>query len=89
MLDRQWAEQAGSTADPADFIGVFARQVTASAGRAAGLVVAALEGARADPRPFEWSDTRLGQHAAQCLGLAVRNYLEQGAARVAGTGLAR
>jgi TetR/AcrR family transcriptional regulator of autoinduction and epiphytic fitness len=48
MLDRQWAARADSAADPADFIAAFARQLTASAGRAAGLVAAALEGARAD-----------------------------------------
>lgn len=48
MLDRQWAARAGSTADPAGFVAAFARQLTASAGRAAGLSAAALEGARAD-----------------------------------------
>jgi TetR/AcrR family transcriptional regulator, regulator of autoinduction and epiphytic fitness len=49
MLDRQWAVRAEPIADPADFIAAFARQLTASAGRAAGLAAAALEGARADP----------------------------------------
>lgn len=48
MLDRQWAARAESTADPAGFIAAFAKQLTASAGRAAGLAAAALEGARAD-----------------------------------------
>jgi AcrR family transcriptional regulator len=48
MLDRQWAARAESIADPADFIAAFARQLTASAGRAAGLTAAALEGARTD-----------------------------------------
>jgi AcrR family transcriptional regulator len=48
MLDRQWAAQAESTADPAEFIAIFARQLTTSAGRAAGLVATALEAARAD-----------------------------------------
>jgi AcrR family transcriptional regulator len=48
MLDRQWATAAESIADPADFVAAFAQQLTASAGRAAGLMLAALEGARAD-----------------------------------------
>jgi AcrR family transcriptional regulator len=48
MLDRQWATRAESISGPADFIEAFARQLTASAGRAAGLAAAALEGARAD-----------------------------------------
>jgi len=48
MLDRQWAAQAESTADPAEFIATFARQLAVSAGRAAGLVATALEAARAD-----------------------------------------
>lgn len=48
MLDRPWAARAEATADPAEFIAAFARQLTASAGRAAGLVAAALEGARSD-----------------------------------------
>jgi TetR/AcrR family transcriptional regulator, regulator of autoinduction and epiphytic fitness len=48
MLDRQWAARAESVTDPAGFVAAFARQLTVSAGRAAGLVAAALEGARAD-----------------------------------------
>jgi AcrR family transcriptional regulator len=48
MLERQWAARAESGADPAGFVVAFARQLTASAGRAAGLVAAALEGARTD-----------------------------------------
>ena len=48
MLDRQWAAQAESTTDPADFLGAFSRQLTTSAGRAAGLAAVALEGAHAD-----------------------------------------
>lgn len=48
MLDRPWAAESESVADPAEFIAAFARQLTASAGRAAGLAAAALEGARAD-----------------------------------------
>lgn len=48
MLDRQWAAQAESTADPAEFIAIFSRELTTSAGRAAGLVATALEAARTD-----------------------------------------
>lgn len=48
MLDRQWATQAESIVGPADFVAAFTRQFTISAGRAAGLAAAALEGARAD-----------------------------------------
>lgn len=48
MLDRQWAARAESIAGAADFIAAFAQVLTASAGRAAGLAAAALEGARAD-----------------------------------------
>jgi AcrR family transcriptional regulator len=48
MLDRSWATRAESITDPADFVAAFARQLTASAARAAGLTAAALEGARAD-----------------------------------------
>jgi AcrR family transcriptional regulator len=48
MLERPWAARAESTADPAEFVAAFARQLTVSAGRAAGLTAAALEGARAD-----------------------------------------
>jgi AcrR family transcriptional regulator len=48
MLDRPWTARAESTADPTEFIAAFAQQLTASAGRAAGLAAAALEGARAD-----------------------------------------
>jgi len=48
MLDRQWATAAESVADPAGFIAAFAQQLTTSAGRAAGLMLAALEGGRSD-----------------------------------------
>jgi AcrR family transcriptional regulator len=48
MLDRSWATRAESITDPADFVAAFARQLTASAARAAGLTAAALDGARAD-----------------------------------------
>jgi AcrR family transcriptional regulator len=48
MLDRPWALRAQSLAAPADFIAAFAHVLAASAGRAAGLVAAALEAARAD-----------------------------------------
>jgi AcrR family transcriptional regulator len=48
MLDRQWAAQAESTADPAGFLEAFSRQLTTSAGRAAGLTAVALESAPVD-----------------------------------------
>jgi AcrR family transcriptional regulator len=48
MLDRQWAAQAESTTDPAEFLGAFSRQLTISAKRAAGLAAVALEGAPGD-----------------------------------------
>ncbi len=48
MLDRTWASQAESIAAPADFVAAFAQVLAASAERAAGLVAAALEAARAD-----------------------------------------
>jgi AcrR family transcriptional regulator len=48
MLERHWATRAQSIAEPAGFVAAFARVLTASAERAAGLAAAALEGARAD-----------------------------------------
>lgn len=48
MLARQWAARATSMAGPAEFVAVFAQQLTRSAQRAAGLTVVALEAARID-----------------------------------------
>jgi len=48
MLDRKWASRAESIAVPADFVAAFAQVLAASAERAAGLAVAALEAARVD-----------------------------------------
>ena len=48
MLAREWAARAEATAGPAEFAAVVARQLTASAQRAAGLTLVALEAARAD-----------------------------------------
>ena len=48
MLERQWATQAQSIAEAPGFIAAFARVLTTSAERAAGLTAAALEGARTD-----------------------------------------
>ena len=48
MLDRGWATQAESVAEPAGFIAAFARVLTTSAERAAGLAATALEAARVD-----------------------------------------
>src|SRR5215467_3945437 len=48
MLAREWAARADAAAGPAEFAAVFARQLTGSAQRAAGLTLVALEAARAD-----------------------------------------
>jgi TetR/AcrR family transcriptional regulator, regulator of autoinduction and epiphytic fitness len=48
MLSRPWAAQAEAAGQAPGFLAVFARVLTESAERAAGLVAAALEGARAD-----------------------------------------
>jgi AcrR family transcriptional regulator len=48
MLAREWAARAETTAGPAEFAAVVARQLTESAQRAAGLTLVALEAARAD-----------------------------------------
>jgi TetR/AcrR family transcriptional regulator, regulator of autoinduction and epiphytic fitness len=48
MLAREWAAQAQATAQPADFVAVFAQALVDSAQRAAGLTLAALEAARVD-----------------------------------------
>ena len=48
MLERGWATQAESVAEPAGFIAAFARVLTTSAERAAGLAATALEAARVD-----------------------------------------
>src|ERR1700753_2813446 len=49
MLDRSWAAVAGATPDPERFVAGFAAVLTAAAERAAGLVLAALDGAAQDP----------------------------------------
>lgn len=48
MLARPWAARAQSMAGAAEFAAVFARQLTESARRAAGLTLVALEAARID-----------------------------------------
>lgn len=48
MLQRDWALKAQATGSPADFLAIVARVLTDSQQRAAGLVVAAFEAARAD-----------------------------------------
>jgi AcrR family transcriptional regulator len=48
MLAREWAAQAESTTEAAEFAAVFAQQLTESARRAAGLTLVALEAARID-----------------------------------------
>ena len=49
MLDRPWARQAAAAPDPERFVAGFAAVLTASAERAAGLILAALDAARQDP----------------------------------------
>jgi AcrR family transcriptional regulator len=61
MLDRSWAAAAGVTPDPERFVAGFAAVLTASAERAAGLVLAALDAAPLDPD----IDTVAAQLAAQ------------------------
>ena len=48
MLDRPWAAQATAAPDPESFVAGFAAALTASAERAAGLILAALDAARQD-----------------------------------------
>jgi AcrR family transcriptional regulator len=48
MLERTWAAQAQATAEPADFVAVFAQVFVDSAQRAAGLALAALAAAKLD-----------------------------------------
>ena len=48
MLAREWAERAESMIGAPEFAAAFARQLAASAQRAAGLTLVALEAARAD-----------------------------------------
>ena len=49
MLDRAWAERARAASDATGIAAEFAGTLTASAQRAAGLVLAALDAARLDP----------------------------------------
>jgi AcrR family transcriptional regulator len=48
MLERPWATRARSSPDVRSFVATFARQLTESAYRAAGLTLVALEAARVD-----------------------------------------
>jgi TetR/AcrR family transcriptional regulator, regulator of autoinduction and epiphytic fitness len=49
LLDRTWAVQAAAAPDPGSFVAGFAAVLTASAERAAGLILAALDAAAQDP----------------------------------------
>jgi AcrR family transcriptional regulator len=53
MLAREWAVRAQAMTSPAEFVAVFAEVLTDSAQRAAGLTLAALEAARADPASID------------------------------------
>ena len=85
MLDRPWAARAESVADPAEFIAAFAQQLTASAGRAAGLATAALEGARADGDIAAVAAQLMSQRQVMAAwlvdGILLRSALRDGASR--------
>lgn len=49
VLDRPWAREVESTADPTAFIELVCAKIAETSARASGLVLAALEGAAADP----------------------------------------
>jgi AcrR family transcriptional regulator len=57
MLDRAWAARAGAAPDPEGFLAEFAAALTASAERAAGLILAAQDAAQ--------HDSEIGTVAAQ------------------------
>jgi TetR/AcrR family transcriptional regulator, regulator of autoinduction and epiphytic fitness len=85
MLDRPWAARSESVADPAEFIAAFAQQLTASAGRAAGLAAAALEGARADGDIAAVAAQLMSQRQAMAAwlvdGILLRSALRDGVSR--------
>jgi len=85
MLDRSWAARAESIDDPAEFIAAFAQQLTASAGRAAGLAAAALEGARADRDIAAVAAQLMSQRQVMAAwlvdGILLRSALRDGASR--------
>jgi TetR/AcrR family transcriptional regulator of autoinduction and epiphytic fitness len=85
MLNRSWAARAESVAGPAEFIAAFARQLTTSAGRAAGLAAAALEGARADRDIAAVAAQLMSQRQVMAAwlvdGILLRSALRDGASR--------
>jgi TetR/AcrR family transcriptional regulator, regulator of autoinduction and epiphytic fitness len=85
MLEREWAAQAQSIAEAADLIAAFARVLTESAERAAGLAAAALEAARADEDIAEVAAqlmTQRGVMAAWLVdGIILRSPLREGTSR--------
>ncbi len=85
MLDRPWAAQARSAVDPADFIAAFACQLTASAGRGAGLVAATLEGARSDQEIAALAAQLMSQRQVMAAwlvdGILLRTALHDGTSR--------
>lgn len=85
MLDRAWAARSQSVPDPSRFIAAFAQQLTASAGRAAGLAAAALEGARADGDIAAVAAQLMSQRQVMAAwlvdGILLRSALREGVSR--------
>jgi AcrR family transcriptional regulator len=63
MLERDWTRRAQATPSVADFLAIVAEVLTESAQRAAGLVVAAFEAARADQSTRQLADALRAQRA--------------------------
>jgi AcrR family transcriptional regulator len=63
MLERDWARRAQTTPSVADFVAIVAQVLTESAQRAAGLVLAAFEAARADGSMRPLADQLRAQRA--------------------------
>ena len=87
MLSRPWAARARATDDPEVFLDLFAKVLTASAGRAAGLMMVALEAAPLDPDIAEVADQLMQQRQIMAAwlvdGLRRRHALRDGVNRSA------
>ena len=85
MLARGWAAEAEAATDPAAFVAVFARVLVESAGRAAGVTLAALEGARVDGDMAAVADQLMAQREVMAAwlvdGLLRRSPLRAGVDR--------
>jgi TetR/AcrR family transcriptional regulator of autoinduction and epiphytic fitness len=85
MLNRPWATRATSITDPEDFVAAFAQVLTESAGRAAGLAAAALEGARADEAIAAVAAQLMSQREVMAAwlvdGILLRSALREGISR--------